>query len=38
VLGEALSAVQVLGVGLVFTALTLSTLTERPNPPLPPAV
>jgi len=36
VLGEALSAAQLLGVGLVFAALTLATLAERPPAPLPP--
>jgi drug/metabolite transporter (DMT)-like permease len=36
VLGEALGAVQLVGVGLIFAALTLSTLAERPSPPLPP--
>jgi drug/metabolite transporter (DMT)-like permease len=35
-LGETLSSAQVLGVGLVFAALTLATLAERPSPPLPP--
>ena len=35
-LGESLSGGQVLGVVLVFAALTLATLTERPSPPLPP--
>lgn len=35
-LGETLSGIQVLGVGLVFAALTLATLAERPSPPLPP--
>jgi drug/metabolite transporter (DMT)-like permease len=35
-LGETLSAAQALGVGLVFAALTLATLAERPSPPLPP--
>lgn len=35
-LGESLSAGQTLGVALVFAALTLATLAERPSPPLPP--
>ncbi len=35
-LGEALSLGQVVGVALVFAALTLATLAERPAPPLPP--
>ncbi len=36
ILGEALNLLQVAGVCLVFAALTLATLAERPRPPLAP--